>query len=44
MDSEMFEWDEAKDSVNQSKHGVSFYEAQRAFLDVKLHCCRGFVA
>jgi uncharacterized DUF497 family protein len=30
-----FEWDEAKDRVNQQKHGVSFYEAQFAFLDAK---------
>lgn len=28
-----FEWDEAKDLENQQKHGVSFYEAQHAFLD-----------
>jgi uncharacterized DUF497 family protein len=28
-----FEWDEAKDQENQRKHGVSFYEAQYAFLD-----------
>ena len=31
MDS--FEWDEAKDLSNQEKHGVSFHEAQYAFLD-----------
>ena len=30
---EMFEWDEVKDSVNRTKHGVSFFEAQKAFLD-----------
>ena len=30
-----FEWDEVKDLINQSKHGVSFYEAQFAFLDDK---------
>ena len=30
-----FEWDEVKDLVNQQKHGVSFYEAQFAFLDKK---------
>ena len=30
-----FEWDEAKDLVNQQKHGVSFDEAQHAFLDKK---------
>ncbi len=28
-----FEWDDAKDRANQAKHGVSFAEAQRAFLD-----------
>ena len=28
-----FEWDEAKDLSNLRKHGVSFYEAQHAFLD-----------
>jgi uncharacterized DUF497 family protein len=28
-----FEWDEAKNQENQRKHGVSFYEAQYAFLD-----------
>jgi uncharacterized DUF497 family protein len=28
-----FEWDEAKDTANQRKHGVSFHEAQYAFLD-----------
>ena len=28
-----FEWDPAKDDDNQSKHGVSFAEAQLAFLD-----------
>ena len=33
MNAEMFEWDETKDSVNQSKHGVSFSDAQKAFLD-----------
>ncbi len=30
-----FEWDEAKNLANQRKHGVSFYEAQYAFLDTK---------
>ncbi len=30
-----FEWDEAKNLENQQKHGVSFYEAQHAFLDSK---------
>ena len=28
-----FEWDDNKDQFNQEKHGVSFYEAQRAFTD-----------
>lgn len=28
-----FEWDSAKDLLNQKKHGVSFGEAQGAFLD-----------
>ena len=28
-----FEWDEEKDRENQTKHYVSFAEAQRAFLD-----------
>ena len=28
-----FEWDEAKNQENQQKHGVSFEEAQAAFLD-----------
>ena len=28
-----FEWDEAKNKENQSKHGVSFAIAQQAFLD-----------
>ena len=30
-----FEWDPAKDAENQRKHGVSFGEAQFAFLDPK---------
>ena len=30
-----FEWDEAKGLENQRKHGVSFLEAQHAFLDQK---------
>lgn len=29
-----FEWDDRKDILNQEKHGVSFFEAQVAFLDV----------
>jgi uncharacterized protein len=28
-----FEWDQKKNELNISKHGVSFYEAQQAFLD-----------
>ena len=28
-----FEWDPKKDEENQSKHGVSFAEAQLAFVD-----------
>jgi uncharacterized DUF497 family protein len=28
-----FEWDPGKEAVNRKKHGVSFAEAQRAFLD-----------
>ena len=28
-----FEWDDAKDMLNQEKHGVSFAMAQLAFLD-----------
>jgi uncharacterized DUF497 family protein len=28
-----FQWDDAKDELNQQKHGISFTEAQRAFLD-----------
>jgi len=28
-----FEWDEKKEFDNQDKHGLSFYEAQKAFLD-----------
>jgi uncharacterized protein len=30
-----FEWDDAKDRANLLKHGVSFGEAQKAFLDGK---------
>ena len=30
-----FEWDSDKDRANQSKHGVSFEEAQLAFADSK---------
>ncbi len=28
-----FEWDMAKDAANQQNHGVSFADAQHAFLD-----------
>ena len=28
-----FDWDDRKNRENRSKHGVSFAEAQRAFLD-----------
>jgi hypothetical protein len=28
-----FEWDPAKDSANQKKHGISFSEAQTVFSD-----------
>ena len=30
-----FDWDPAKDSANQRKHGVSFAEAQYAFADAR---------
>lgn len=33
MSKPSFEWDKAKDLVNQSKHGLSFSEAQFAFAD-----------
>ena len=33
MSESNFEWDEAKNLENKQKHGVSFYEAQHAFLD-----------
>ena len=29
----IFEWDERKNAANRRKHGVSFQEAQEAFLD-----------
>jgi len=29
-----FEWDPKKEALNLAKHGVSFAEAQRAFLDL----------
>lgn len=28
-----FEWDENKNELNQKKHGVSFYDAQKSFFD-----------
>ena len=28
-----FEWDEAKNQINQAKHGVSFEEAKTVFYD-----------
>lgn len=30
-----FEWDDKKNLANQRKHGVSFFEAQKAFFDPK---------
>ena len=33
MSEPTFEWDETKNLENQRKHGISFYEAQHAFLD-----------
>lgn len=30
-----FEWDDRKNAINIEKHGVSFYEAQKAFMDSK---------
>jgi uncharacterized DUF497 family protein len=33
MNSLTFEWDERKDRAYRTKHGVSFEEAQTAFLD-----------
>ena len=33
MPTSNFEWDKAKNLENQEKHGVSFEEAQYAFLD-----------
>jgi hypothetical protein len=29
----VFEWDHTKNDINIAKHGVSFFEAQHAFLD-----------
>ena len=31
----IFEWDEEKDEQNKRKHGVSFAEAQVAFVDLR---------
>lgn len=33
MDRESFEWDPYKDFQNRQKHGISFQQAQYAFLD-----------
>ena len=33
MEQTSFEWDSAKDHLNQRKHGVSFAVAQQAFAD-----------
>lgn len=33
MDGTYFEWNDDKDRINQEKHGVSFRDAQYAFLD-----------
>ena len=35
MSEASFEWDEAKNLKNQHKHGISFQQAQCAFLDRK---------
>lgn len=35
MEKATFEWDEDKDLINQTKHGISFSEAQNAFMDPK---------
>ena len=35
MDKVAFEWDSGKNDANIVKHGVSFFDAQRAFLDPK---------
>jgi uncharacterized DUF497 family protein len=31
----VFEWDSRKNDINLKKHGVSFFDAQKAFLDPK---------
>ena len=33
MSKESFDWDVAKDLINQEKHGISFAQAQYAFSD-----------
>ena len=33
MSKECFEWNNQKDLLNQTKHGISFADAQHAFLD-----------
>lgn len=33
MEKPHFEWDHNKELINVNKHGISFFEAQRAFLD-----------
>lgn len=33
MSKESFEWDLKKNTENERKHGVSFYQAQQAFAD-----------
>ncbi len=35
MSKTTFEWDESKNRLKIQKHGVSFYEAQSAFLDAQ---------
>ena len=35
MNKAYFEWDETKNKSNAKKHGIDFYEAQKAFLDPK---------
>lgn len=35
MDKVVFEWDPKKNEKNIEKHGVSFFDAQQAFLDKK---------
>ena len=33
MGDAVFEWDHRKNETNMTKHGVSFFDAQQAFLD-----------